>query len=599
MANTSISLVGLDFSTIKENFKQYLKSQPLFKDYDYEGSNINVLLDVLSYNTYMNSFYLNMVANEMFIDSAKLRESIISRAKELNYVPSSFSSSRALVYVILETDPGVSAITIPKGSEIIGKIDSDSFVFSPDENITVSGANSQFISDAFYIYEGNYTQDVFIMDYSDENQKFIMSNPTIDTSSLTVTVVEDDGTILQYERATSLFEKDFSSKIFFLQASRDERYEIQFGDSVIGRKPKDGAVITCDYRVTKGQLPNGISEFKDSGEIESIDGVTDVKIITVQPSAEGQISESTESIKLNAPIAFSTQERAITALDYENILKSNFNEINTVKAYGGEDLDPPEYGKIFLSIDLKDVDGLPDKRKQQYYDFLKPRSSLSLDIFFVDPEYIYIEIDTIVRYNVNLTNLSSESVKTVIANAIDRFNTNQLDKFGVTFRYSNFVREIDSADSSILSNDTGTKLFKYITPKVNIPTNYRIDFYQPLRNDFSNKISVHPKNYIATLTSDEFVYEGLLVSLEDDGEGNIVIIKEEGDSHVEIINAGTIDYDKGTIILNQLAISPAPNSGGRFKVKALGRTRDLYSNLNTILSIRQQDLNITIIPERA
>lgn len=599
MANTSISLVGLDFSTIKENFKQYLKSQPLFKDYDYEGSNINVLLDVLSYNTYMNSFYLNMVANEMFIDSAKLRESIISRAKELNYVPSSFSSSRALVYLILETDPGVSAITIPKGSEIIGKIDSDSFVFSPDENITVSGANSQFISDAFYIYEGNYTQDVFIMDYSDENQKFIMSNPTIDTSSLTVTVVEDDGTILQYERATSLFEKDFSSKIFFLQASRDERYEIQFGDSVIGRKPKDGAVITCDYRVTKGQLPNGISEFKDSGEIESIDGVTDVKIITVQPSAEGQISESTESIKLNAPIAFSTQERAITALDYENILKSNFNEINTVKAYGGEDLDPPEYGKIFLSIDLKDVDGLPDKRKQQYYDFLKPRSSLSLDIFFVDPEYIYIEIDTIVRYNVNLTNLSSESVKTVIANAIDRFNTNQLDKFGVTFRYSNFVREIDSADSSILSNDTGTKLFKYITPKVNIPTNYRIDFYQPLRNDFSNKISVHPKNYIATLTSDEFVYEGLLVSLEDDGEGNIVIIKEEGDSHVEIINAGTIDYDKGTIILNQLSISPAPNSGGRFKVKVLGRTRDLYSNLNTILSIRQQDLNITIIPERA
>ena len=599
MANTSISLVGLDFSTIKENFKQYLKSQPLFKDYDYEGSNINVLLDVLSYNTYMNSFYLNMVANEMFIDSAKLRESIISRAKELNYVPSSFSSSRALVYVILETDPGVSAITIPKGSEIIGKIDSDSFVFSPDENITVSGANSQFISDAFYIYEGNYTQDVFIMDYSDENQKFIMSNPTIDTSSLTVTVVEDDGTILQYERATSLFEKDFSSKIFFLQASRDERYEIQFGDSVIGRKPKDGAVITCDYRVTKGQLPNGISEFKDSGEIESIDGVTDVKIITVQPSAEGQISESTESIKLNAPIAFSTQERAITALDYENILKSNFNEINTVKAYGGEDLDPPEYGKIFLSVDLKDVDGLPDKRKQQYYDFLKPRSSLSLDIFFVDPEYIYIEIDTIVRYNVNLTNLSSESVKTVIANAIDRFNTNQLDKFGVTFRYSNFVREIDSADSSILSNDTGTKLFKYITPKVNIPTNYRIDFYQPLRNDFSNKISVHPKNYIATLTSDEFIYEGLLVSLEDDGEGNIVIIKEEGDSHVEIINAGTIDYDKGTIILNQLSISPAPNSGGRFKVKVLGRTRDLYSNLNTILSIRQQDLNITIIPERA
>ena len=599
MANTSISLVGLDFSTIKENFKQYLKSQPLFKDYDYEGSNINVLLDVLSYNTYMNSFYLNMVANEMFIDSAKLRESIISRAKELNYVPSSFSSSRALVYLILETDPGVSAITIPKGSEIIGKIDSDSFVFSPDENITVSGANSQFISDAFYIYEGNYTQDVFVMDYSDENQKFIMSNPTIDTSSLTVTVVEDDGTILQYERATSLFEKDFSSKIFFLQASRDERYEIQFGDSVIGRKPKDGAVITCDYRVTKGQLPNGISEFKDSGEIESIDGVTDVKIITVQPSAEGQISESTESIKLNAPIAFSTQERAITALDYENILKSNFNEINTVKAYGGEDLDPPEYGKIFLSIDLKDVDGLPDKRKQQYYDFLKPRSSLSLDIFFVDPEYIYIEIDTIVRYNVNLTNLSSESVKTVIANAIDRFNTNQLDKFGVTFRYSNFVREIDSADSSILSNDTGTKLFKYITPKANIPTNYRIDFYQPLRNDFSNKISVHPKNYIATLTSDEFVYEGLLVSLEDDGEGNIVIIKEEGDSHVEIINAGTIDYDKGTIILNQLSISPAPNSGGRFKVKVLGRTRDLYSNLNTILSIRQQDLNITIIPERA
>lgn len=598
MANTSISLVNLDFSSLKEGFKEYLKSQPLFKDYDYEGSNINVLLDVLSYNTYMNSFYLNMVANEMFIDSAELRESIISRAKELNYTPSSFVSSRALVYVILETNGNVPTVTIPKGTEITGRIDSDSFVFSPEENIVVSGANSQFVSDTFYIYEGAYVQDVFVMDYSNENQKFIMTNPTIDTSSLTVTVVEDDGTVLQYERSTSLFEKDFSSKIFFLQASRDEKYEILFGDGVIGRKPKDGAVITCDYRATKGELPNGISEFSDAGDIIDLAGVDSVQIVAVQPSAEGQISESNESIKLNAPIAFSTQERAITALDYENLLKTNFEEINTVKAYGGEELDPPEYGKIFLSVDLKEVDGLPERRRQQYYDFLKPRSALSLDVFFVDPDYMYIEVESSIRYNVNLTNLSPESLKTVIVNAIETFNATFLDKFGVIFRYSNFINAIDEADASILSNDTGTKLFKFLTPIINVPSNYTIQFYQPLRNDFSNKDVVHPSQYIATLSSDQFIYNGLLASLEDDGEGNVVIIREEGDDHVELITTGTIDYEKGIIELVNLNISPAPGSGGQIKIKVLPKARDINSNLNNILSIRPQDLKLTIISER-
>lgn len=607
MSNTSISLVNLDFDSLKDDFKTYLQSQTAFKDYDYDGSNINVLLDLLAYNTYLNSFYLNMVANESFLDTAQLRDSIISRVKELNYVPRSFVSSRALVYLEIK-NVNKPTITMPKGTSFTGTIDTENFNFVTDENIVIvgDGASTTFMSEPFYIYEGQIVTDTFTVSNIDQtfgtvdenvrkNPTFQLSNPTIDTSSLTVLVYEDDGSvIIPYKRTNTLLDKNSESLIYFLQASDNEKYEIVFGDGVLGRKPKNGAQIFAEYRATKGELPNGTRLFKNNAPI---DGLSDVTVYTSKSASLGSVSEDIESIRYNAPRAFNTQERAITAEDYKNILMTNFPEINTMVAYGGEDVYPPQYGKVFLSIDLKQVDSLPSSKRDIYYDFLKGRAALSLDIEFVDPEYMYLDIETNVKYNLNLTQLNNSSISKLVLDTITNFNTTYLDDFDLWFRYSKFISDIDESDISIISNDTTVRVYKQLLPEFAKFFNYDLNFNQKLRNDFSNKEDIHPVNYISCLSSNKFIYEGILVELEDDGVGNILIIREEGANHVEIRNVGTVDYETGRIKLNNIKIDAIPNSR-YLKIYARTKEKDIRSSLNNILSIKPEDISINAEAQR-
>ena len=593
-SNTSINLVNLDFANLKESFKTYLKSQDLFKDYDFEGSNINVLLDVLSYNTYMNSFYLNMVGNEMFLDSAQLRESVISRAKELNYTPRSFKSARATVTLTIQTDGSVASVIMPKGTTFTSRIGSNSFTFSTDENRVISGANSTFVSDEIVIYEGQYVNDTFNVNNSDASQRFVLSNPTIDTDSLTVTVIEDNGTeILTYLRATSLFDKQANSQIFFVQGAENEKYEILFGDGVLGRKPKDNSVVVCEYRICKGELPNGSFKFSSDG---AISGFSNVAVSTVSAAAQGAIHESIESVKFNAPRYFTTQERAVTAEDYRNLLILNFPEINAVSVYGGEEAVPPVYGKVFIAVDLKNVDGIPDIRKQQYYNFIKPRASLSIDPVFIDPDFMYVSIDSTVRYNLNTTALNSESIKELIISAIKSFNTTYLDDFNTTLRYSSLVRAIDTVDRSILSNDTIIRPIRVVLPDVGVDKSYDIDFAQELENNFADLQKTHPSNYISTIESTTFVVQNKLVSLEDDGKGNITTITLDGTTHTVVNTVGTVDYKTGKVQLTKLNITSYSGTG--IKIFARTKRKDISSLLRTILTIKDEDIHINIVSER-
>ena len=593
-ANTSINLVNLDFANLKESFKTYLKSQNLFKDYDFEGSNINVLLDVLSYNTYMNSFYLNMVGNEMFLDSAQLRESVISRAKELNYTPRSFKSARATVTLTIQTDGSVASVIMPKGTTFTSRIGSNSFTFSTDENRVISGANSTFVSDEIVIYEGQYVNDTFNVNNSDASQRFVLSNPTIDTDSLTVTVIEDNGTeILTYLRATSLFDKQANSQIFFVQGAENEKYEVLFGDGVLGRKPKDNSVVVCEYRICKGELPNGAFKFASDG---AISGFSNVAVSTVSAAAQGAIHESIESVKFNAPRYFTTQERAVTAEDYRNLLILNFPEINAVSVYGGEEAVPPVFGKVFIAVDLKNVDGIPDIRKQQYYNFIKPRASLSIDPVFIDPDFMYVSIDSTVRYNLNTTALNSESIKELIISAIKSFNTTYLDDFNTTLRYSSLVRAIDTVDRSILSNDTIIRPIRVVLPDVGVDKSYDIDFAQELENNFADLQKTHPSNYISTIESTTFVVQNKLVSLEDDGKGNITTITLDGTTHTVVNTVGTVDYKTGKVQLTKLNITSYSGTG--IKIFARTKRKDISSLLRTILTIKDEDININIVSER-
>lgn len=593
MADSNIVLTQLDFNEYKNSLKTFLQSQTEFQDYDFEASNMSVLLDVLAYNTYQNAFYLQMVANEMFLDSARLRDSIVSHAKELNYLPRSFTSAKAQIQLAI-TPPNTTAknsLVLPKGSTFVSRVEDRTFTFSTIENIVIANnQNGTFISDAIDIYEGNYLSDTFVIDY-DNPLVFKLSNKTIDISSLNVTVIEDNGAVLtNYDRATSLFGHSSASTIYFVQAASGDLYEIVFGDGVIGNKPKNGAVVIVQYRISSGQLPNGAYKFINTGQI---DGESNVAITTLSSAIGGEVAEDSNSIKYNAPRAFTTQERAITSEDYENLLKINYPEINAVTAYGGEDAIPPQYGRIFVSIDLKDVDGLPRSKQDEYTRFLRTRSSVAMEPVFISPDYIYLDVVSNIKYNINKTALNPQDIRTLVVDAILNHASDNLNNFAKTFRYSKLVRAIDASNDSIVSNETEVLLTKYLTPQLNVAQTLSIDFKIPLADDLPPFLEEHASSDIHCVESTAFTYSGLQnCFLEDDGNGNIRIVSKSGSTHKTLTMVGKVDYAKGLVTLSQFNISSF--NGTSLKVYARSKTKDIIGTQNMILNIIEPDITVNI-----
>ena len=591
-SNSSIILTQLDFNEFKNSLKTYLREQDEFMDYDFDGSNLSVLLDILAYNTYQNAFYLNMVSNEMFLDSAKLRDSVISHAKELNYLPRSFGSASAKIQLrITSTDPNKNSIVVPKGTSFITRIDDFSYSFNTNENLVITNkANGTFISDTITIYEGNYLSDTYVVNYNNP-LIFKISNKKVDISSVSVTILEDNGSVtLEYARATSLFGHDENSKVFFLQPGIGDTYEVVFGDGVVGRKPKNNAIIIIEYRVSNGELPNGASKFINSGRIDS---ESNVSIVTVSAAADGAVAEDLNSIKFNAPRAFTTQERAITAEDYQNLLKANYPEINAVTAYGGEDATPPQYGRIFVSVDLTDVDGLPKIKEDEYKRFLRSRSSVAMEPIFITPDYTYLKVDSVVKYNINRTGLNPEDLRTYVIDSVLNYAATNLNSFARTFRYSKMVQAIDATDASVISNETEINLVKYLTPELGVPLNLTVDFKTPLTQEVPLLGDEHPIIDIHGVTSTPFTYTGIQnCVLEDNGDGVMRIVTPVGANHKKIVDIGTVDYDTGVVRLNNFNIQNYV--GTSLKIYAEPRSRDITAIQNVILNIIESDVNITI-----
>ncbi len=591
-ANSSIILTQLDFTEYKNSLKAYLSEQEEFKDYDFDGSNLSVLLDILAYNTYQNAFYLNMIGNEMFLDSAKLRDSVISHAKELNYLPRSFTSAKATIQLrITPTDPNKNSIVIPKGTSFISRVDDFSYTFNTTENLVITNkSNNTFISDTITIYEGNYLSDTYAVNYNNP-LIYKISNKNVDVSSVAVTVLEDNGSVTQeYSRATSLFGHDENSKVFFLQPGIGDLYEVVFGDGIVGRRPKNNAIIIIEYRVSNGELPNGASRFISSGRI---DNEANVSIITLTSAQDGAVAEDLNSIKFNAPRAFTTQERAVTAEDYENLLKANYPEINAVTAYGGEDATPPQYGRIFVSVDLTDVDGLPKIKEDEYKRFLRSRSSVAMEPLFITPDYTYLKVDSTVRYNINRTGRNPEDLRTFVIDSILNYASTNLNSFARTFRYSKLVQTIDATDESVISNETDINLVKYLTPELNVPLNLTIDFKCPLTQEIPLLGDEHPIIDVHGITSTPFTYTGIQnCVLEDNGDGLVRIVTPVGANHKKIVDIGTVDYDTGVVRLNNFIVQNY--IGTSLKIYAEPRSRDITAIQNVILNIIESDVNITI-----
>lgn len=594
-ANSSIILSNLDFESQKNTLKQYLRSQDRFKDYDFDGSNMSVLLDLLSYNTYMNAFYLNMVGNEMFLDSAQLRDSVVSHAKELNYTPSSFRSAEATVaMVITSSNLNKRSITVPKGTTFTARIDQRAYTFTTAENIVISdvektASKAIFTGQNITLYEGGYVLDTYTSN-SKNNVRYIINNNNVDISSVAVTVIEDVGaTVRQYIRAPSLFGLNSQSEVFFVQGAENGQYEIVFGDNVIGRKPKDNSVINIEYRICNGELPNGCSAFKADS---SIDGETDIVVYTARPAAGGAVAESIESIKFNAPRHFATQERAVTTGDYETLMKLNFPEVNVVTAYGGEEVDPPQFGKVFVAVDLKDLDGLPDVKRDQYYRFLKPRSPVSIDPVVISPDYTYIYVETLVKYNVNVTSLNPDDIRTLVISSIVNYARTNLNDFNKTLRYSRLTQAIDATHPSVVSNETVTKAIKYITPITGAPQSLVIDFGMPLEIK-SPDIEVNPATDNHAIESSPFIYNGIPAYLEDDGTGVMRVIGTPSGQHTVVLpDVGTVNYDTGLVTISNLTIDSY--AGSVLKVYATSKSKDITSSKGTILNIIDTDTNVTV-----
>ena len=582
-------LTSLDFTLIKENLKNYLKEQKIFQDYDFEGSNINVLLDVLAYNSYLNGFYLNMIGNEMFLDTALLRDSVISHTKELNYVPRSFRSATANVNLTV-VDSSAAAVVIPRGTSFTGTAGNRNFTFVTGENISAipSGTNT-FTAENVNLYEGDYVSDTFVVDYANP-AKYTLSNKTIDITSLLVTVLEDNGnTVRTYSKADSLFGLNSLSEVYFVQPAELDRYEIIFGDGVVGRKPQDRAVVVVQYRATNGELPNGISLFAADGKIGT---AIITNVTTNQPASGGSVSESLDSIRFNAPRAFTTQERVVTARDYKTLLTNQFTEINDISAYGGEEDIPPRFGKVVIAVDLKTSDELPPSRTAAYTSFIKQRSPLAIDPVFVKPEYTNVKVNTNVRYNINQTQLTSKDIQFIVEQAIRTYNTENLNGFNKTLRYSRLVSAIDASQVAIVSNDTEVQVSKTFIPRVGASGNYDINFGVALKDNISGKAQVHPDTEISVVSSSPFIFNGTECFLEDDGDGLLFITAQDGSNHVKIQEIGEVDYNIGLVKIINFIPQELINNG----IDIFGRTLDLdiKSERKTILSIRPSDITVNV-----
>lgn len=590
---STINLVDLDFFSLKESFKNYLRGQNNFKDYDFDGSNINVLLDLLAYNTFNNAFYLNMAMSESHMDSAQLLSSVISHAKDLNYTPRSVRSARARVRVTFEATAENQPYVIQKGSEFSTLIKNSSYVFTIPETITVSSANTTFSFETD-LYEGIFIKDSFVFTNNVENQRFKLSNRNVDARSISVTVFEDNSEVGEvYKLRTTLLDLNKRSKVFFLQATEDGFYEILFGDDVIGRRPKINSTILIDYRISEGPSGNGARlfsvDFDPTGRSELI---TTPIVDTIESATNGQSPEDIESIRYYAPRHFQVQERTVIDTDYEVALKEEFPEINVVSVYGGEEANPPRMGKVFVSVDISNVDGLPESKKEEYFRFLSRRSPFSIDPIFIEPEYLFIDVKTLVRYDVNVTNKSPTRISTLVTDAITKYNNVELNDFKATFRNSAFSTAIDNSDSSIVSNITDVVMYKKIPVTKGTTRNYKIDFGAALIDNYPAQGSTHKISFEHAVYSSNFNYASITAHLEDDGNGKMRIVRQEGSNHVTIAEVGTVDYATG--LVNLVGLNIIDFEGASLKLYAAPKDEDITSRKNTILQIEPAGISISV-----
>lgn len=501
-SNTTLKVTELDFTSIKNNLKTFMKSQSEFTDYDFEGSGLSVLLDVLAYNTYYNAFYLNMAANESFLDTAQVRKNILSHAKTINYIPNSNQGSLSKINITVtpssSEDQNTSVLTINKYTQLIGR-DKDGVNYNfvtVNSNTAFKQENNVFNYANLFVKQGEVLTNQFLMASNNSSRRFELPSANVDVSTLSVTVQESASNTHteEYLLAKDITEIKANSKVYFLEENDNLRYTIQFGDNVIGQRPANGNIIIATYLDSLGSIANNISDFKFSQPIGGL-YKSNVIVQTVKTSYGGSDKETIEQVRFRAPYAYIAQNRAVTKSDYEVLLVKDYNNIDAVSVWGGEDNDPVVYGKVFMSIKTKGYYSLTELEKDEIKNqLIRERNILTVIPEIIEPDFCFILLRGKVTYNVNLTNKTPEQLQTAIRNAILQYSQDELNTFKSTLRKSKLLGYIDSADPSITGSDIDIYLQKRTDISPNETKNYEIFYNAPLqKGSLTNKLYSFPE----------------------------------------------------------------------------------------------------------
>jgi hypothetical protein len=589
MASNKLEVSDFDFDAVKANLKTFLQSQSEFQDYNFEGSGFAILLDVLAYNTHYLGFNANMLANEMYLDSADIRKNIVSIAKMLNYTPSSVRSPVASIDIEVNDATG-STLTLPKGSVFTTKVNGVSYQYVTNENYVITPVSGVYNFSNVEIYEGTLVTYRYTVDVNDPDQKFIIQSNNADTTTLKVSVQNSstDTTTNIYSLVGGYNNVTDISKVYFLQETDEGKFEIYFGDNNVGKKLEEGNIVTMEYIVTNRDESNGASTFSIA---TTIGGFSDISIITNSVSQGGSAAESKESIRFNAPLSYAAQNRAVTTVDYETLVKSIYPNAQSVSAWGGEDDESPAYGTVKIAIKAASGSTLTTATKQNIIQSLKPYNVASVRPVIVDPETTSILLTSYVKYDSRLTTKTSDTLKSNIIDNISTYNDNTLQKFDGIFRYSKLLRLIDDTDTSIVSNITTVKIRKSFKPVLNQSTRYDVYF----RNRLYNPVNGYNAVAGGILQSTGFKISGdttNLYFLDDDGEGNIRRYRFLGGvrSYATTFQ-GSINYTTGQITLNSLNVTTIQDIRGEASTSI---ELIVKPNSNDIVPVRDQIVEIDV-----
>ena len=597
MATTDkrLDVSDLDFDDIKTNLKTFMRNQSEFTDYDFEGSGINAILDVLAYNTHYLGMNMNMVANESFLDTASIRSSVVSHAKTLGYIPNSARAPIANVRITLNNPTAINTAVIPIGTIFTTQIDDVNYQFVTVSEHTQNKVNGVITFENIPIHEGTYVTNRYTVDTSNVDQKFLLNDNRADTTTLTVdvfnTASSTDSTT--FTLATDTTQTDSTSNVYFLQEGADGKFEIYFGDGIIGKALSNDNVVRLRYVVTNKSAANGANSFSTTATISTI---TDITTATISNASGGAEPESIQSIKFNAPLDFAAQGRAVTINDFKTIVPKVYANTKSVQVYGGEDNDVPVYGRVYISI-VPTAGTITASAKNKIVSDLKNTYTIaSVTPVIVDPEYTKLRLNVTFTYNSKNTTKTQETLVSNVNNTISNFNTDSLTKFDGAFRHSQFTKLIDDTDNAITSNITTVKLTKDFTPTLLTSTKYTIPFNNALHNPHAG----HNKELGGILESTGFFIVGDTneMFLNDDGNGNARLYYiTDGTTKTYVNNtAGTINYDTGEIVITSLNVESISYIDGatstQIRLIVTPESNDVIAVRNQVLEIDTINLSV-------